>query len=145
MQRKGKMYIWNNDTKMQQYSALCKIQSSRSAQFFFWVTNRIKARDVGVGGMGRCVGGWAYPWTVLISPRKISCGYSFETFDFFNTVFNLITAHTPMSAWSSNSAVFRLKPVYFLSTSLKYMLWIPIWIASTCQCNSNEYPLHMPL
>ena len=35
-----------------------------------------------------------------------------------NTVFDLITAHTPISAQSSNSVVFRLQPVYFLSTSL---------------------------
>ena len=34
------------------------------------------------------------------------------------TVFNLITAHTPISAQSSNSIVFRLQPVYFMSTSL---------------------------
>ena len=34
------------------------------------------------------------------------------------TVFDLISAHTPISAQSSNSVVFRLQPVYFLSTSL---------------------------
>ena len=34
------------------------------------------------------------------------------------TVFDLINAHTPISAQSSNSVVFRLQPVYFLSTSL---------------------------
>ena len=30
-----------------------------------------------------------------------------------NTVFDLITAHTPISAQSSNSIVYRLQPVYF--------------------------------
>ena len=30
---------------------------------------------------------------------------------------DLTTAHTPISAESSNSVVFRLQPVYFLSTS----------------------------
>ena len=40
-----------------------------------------------------------------------------------NTVFYLITAHIPMSTQSSNSVVFRLHPVYFLSTSLyRHML-----------------------
>ena len=34
------------------------------------------------------------------------------------TVFHLITAHTPISAQSRNSVVFRLQPVYFLSTPL---------------------------
>ena len=32
---------------------------------------------------------------------------------FFITVFDLITAHTPISAQSRNSVVFRLQPVYF--------------------------------
>ena len=31
------------------------------------------------------------------------------------TIFNLITAHTPISAQSINSVVFRLQPVYFFS------------------------------
>ena len=40
------------------------------------------------------------------------------------TVFDLITAHTPIRAQSSNSIVFSLQPVYFLSNSLKrHMLW----------------------
>ena len=34
------------------------------------------------------------------------------------TVFNLITAHTPISAQSSKFVVFRLQGAYFLSTSL---------------------------
>ena len=34
------------------------------------------------------------------------------------TVFTLITAHTPISAQSINSVVFRLKPLYFFPTSL---------------------------
>ena len=34
------------------------------------------------------------------------------------TVFNLITAHIPISAQSRNSVVFRLQPVYFFFTSL---------------------------
>ena len=33
-------------------------------------------------------------------------------------VFDLITAHSPIRAQSSNSVVSRLPPVYFLSTSL---------------------------
>ena len=32
---------------------------------------------------------------------------------FGHTVFDLITAHTPISAQSRNSVVFRLQPVYF--------------------------------
>ena len=35
-----------------------------------------------------------------------------------NTVFDLITAHTPISAQSSDFVVLRLQAVYFLSTSL---------------------------
>ena len=35
-----------------------------------------------------------------------------------HTVFDLITAHTPISAQSRNSVVFRLQPVYFFFTSL---------------------------
>ena len=35
-----------------------------------------------------------------------------------NTVFDLITAHTPISAQSRNSVVFRLQPMYFFFTSL---------------------------
>ena len=34
------------------------------------------------------------------------------------TVFDLITAHTPISAQSRNSVVFRLQPVFFFFTSL---------------------------
>ena len=34
------------------------------------------------------------------------------------TVIDLITAHAPISAQSSNLVVFRLQQVYFLSTSL---------------------------
>ena len=37
---------------------------------------------------------------------------------FIDTLFNLITTHTPISVQSSNSVVFRLQPVYFLSISL---------------------------
>ena len=33
------------------------------------------------------------------------------------TCINLITAHTPISEQSSDSVVFRMQPVYFLSTS----------------------------
>ena len=35
-----------------------------------------------------------------------------------STVFDLITAHTRISAQLSNSVVFRLQQVYFLATSL---------------------------
>ena len=35
-----------------------------------------------------------------------------------STVFDLITAHTPISAQSRNSVVFRLQPVYFFSLLL---------------------------
>ena len=34
------------------------------------------------------------------------------------TIFDLITTHTPISAQSRNSVVFRLQPVYFFFTSL---------------------------
>ena len=62
------------------------------------------------------------------------------------TAFNLITAHTPISAQSRNSIIFRLQPVYFFFTSLyRHMLWVLIWIASTCWCISNEYPQYMCL
>ena len=55
-----------------------------------------------------------------------------------------VFAHTPISAQSCNFVVFRLHPVYLLSTSLhRHMLWVPIWIASTCECNLNEYPQHI--
>ena len=36
------------------------------------------------------------------------------------TVFDLITAHTPISAQSSNSVVFRLQPVYFFLPLYSY-------------------------
>ena len=36
-----------------------------------------------------------------------------------NTVVNPITAHTPISTQSSNSILFRLHPMYFLSTLYK--------------------------
>ena len=43
------------------------------------------------------------------------------------TVFDLITAHTPISAQSSDFVVLRLQAVYFLSTSLqRHMLWVLI-------------------
>ena len=42
--------------------------------------------------------------------------YHFSTKD---TVFDLITARTPISAQSSNSIIFRLQPVYFMSISYK--------------------------
>ena len=49
----------------------------------------------------------------------------------------------PISTQSSNSVVFRLQQVYFLYTSLqRHMLWVLIWIASTCWCNSNENRQH---
>ena len=38
--------------------------------------------------------------------------------DLADTVFDVITAHTPISAQSNNSVGFRLEPVYFLSISL---------------------------
>ena len=107
-------------------------------------------------------------WKILATIfYNCSCIYSlFSRY----IIFDLITAHTPISALSSNSIVFRLPPVYGLSTSLqRHMLWVPVWIASACQvdaiqmsthnvsyvvgtylncidlssrCNSNEYPQH---
>ena len=66
------------------------------------------------------------------------------------TVLDLISAHTPISAQSSNSAVLKLQPVcffvkaYVVGTHLNCIdLWVLIWIASTSRCNSNEYPQHM--
>ena len=42
-------------------------------------------------------------------------------------IFDLNTAHTSISIQSSNSVVFRLQPMYFLSTSLqRHMLWVSI-------------------
>ena len=44
-----------------------------------------------------------------------------------NTVFDLIAADTPISAQSSHSVVFKLQPVYLLSTSLeRHILLVPI-------------------
>ena len=43
---------------------------------------------------------------------------SLINFIFENTVFNLITTHTLISAQSSNSIVFRLQPVYFLKANV---------------------------
>ena len=34
---------------------------------------------------------------------------------------------------------------FFLTFFKRHMLWVLIWIASTCRCNSNEYPQYMPL
>ena len=45
------------------------------------------------------------------------CGMS-RVFSFIFTVFDLITAYTPISAQSSNSVVFRIQSMYVLSTSL---------------------------
>ena len=41
-----------------------------------------------------------------------------QGFHFSHTVFNLITAYTPISAQSSNFIVFRLQPVYFLKANV---------------------------
>ena len=52
----------------------------------------------------------------------INIYYTIYTFLFLKnvkiTLFDLITAHAHISAQSSNSVVFRLQPVYFLSASL---------------------------
>ena len=51
--------------------------------------------------------------------RSVKFGFGLNQLTQFGvTVFNLITTHTPISAQSSNSIVFRLQPVYFMSTSL---------------------------
>ena len=34
---------------------------------------------------------------------------------------------------------------FFRFSLLRHMLWVLIWIASTCRCNSNEFPQHMSL
>ena len=88
---------------------------------------------------------WIHPWSLYLwcmsQGTFFSCCLSYICMFHVYTVFNLITAHTPTSAQSSSSVVFRLQPVYFSSTSLyRHMLWVPIWIASICWCNSNEYP-----
>ena len=59
----------------------------------------------------------------LDTPLVWSCDYISAAYrngfsEMGHTVFDLITARTPISAQSSNSMVFRLQPVYFLSTSL---------------------------
>ena len=56
-----------------------------------------------------------------------------------HTSFELITAHTPLSAQSSKFVVFRLQAMYLICYK-KHTLWVPIWIASTSRCNSNEFP-----
>ena len=49
-----------------------------------------------------------------LSENVILCKYyRYVISDFSITVFDLITAHTPISAQSRNSVVFRLQPVYF--------------------------------
>ena len=73
---------------------------------------------------------------------------------FFNPVFQVSTAKNEINLF--NNHILIVAPVTFapagamtpsaefLSTSLlRHMLWVPIWIASTCRCNSNEYPQHM--
>ena len=42
-----------------------------------------------------------------------SCNVGIPTMHQQHTIFDLITAHAPISAQSSNLVVFRLKPVYF--------------------------------
>ena len=96
----------------------------------------------------RCLG-------LVIEIRMIVC-----------TVFDLITAHTPIRAQSRNSVGFRLQPVYFflyfftkayvvgthlncIDKSMQFK-WVPTTYAFVgthlnCRCNSNEYPQHMPL
>ena len=63
----------------------------------------------------------------LFLHENIFCGYSLEVLQCMlqvlnevpqRTIFNLITVHTPISARSNNSVVFRLQPVYFMSRSL---------------------------
>ena len=39
-------------------------------------------------------------------------------------VFDLITAHTPINSQSSSSIVFRLQPVYILSTFYKDIIYV---------------------
>ena len=60
--------------------------------------------------------------------RSFQCRSLYRKAAFWHTVFDLITAHTPISAQSGNSVVFkfrlwnklfRLQPVYFLSTFCK--------------------------
>ena len=51
-------------------------------------------------------------------PMTFNVYFSDSTLMYKITIFDLITAHAPISAQSSNYVVFRLQPVYFLSTSL---------------------------
>ena len=62
-----------------------------------------------------------------------------------NTILDLIIAHAPISAQSSNLVVFKLQPVYFYQVLYKNMLLVIIWIALTIGGNSNEYQQHMLL
>ena len=61
--------------------------------------------------------------TPIANPQTTNISHFLESVDWklvhtmyiLATVFDLITAHTPISAHSSNSIVFRLQSVYFLS------------------------------
>ena len=46
--------------------------------------------------------------------------------EIWNTLFDLIMAHIPISAQSSNSIDFRLQPVYFMSTSLRIKAYVVV-------------------
>ena len=54
---------------------------------------------------------------VLSSGENFNYIYRKEIINFI-IAFDPITSHAPISAQSSNAVVFRLQPVYFLSTSL---------------------------
>ena len=56
---------------------------------------------------------------LILAPDKGLFNFSNQKYQYFScfytkhTVFDLITAHTPIRGQSSNSIVFRLQPVYF--------------------------------
>ena len=50
---------------------------------------------------------------VAVSLNFTGCFLGPDKREYPRTVFDLITAHTPISAQSRNSVVFRLQPVYF--------------------------------
>ena len=68
---------------------------------------------------------WLFPWIYLIWPlwpditelllKSLFKLWDHPTNTIIHTVFDLITTHTPISAQSRNSVVFRLQPVYFFS------------------------------
>ena len=75
----------------------------------------------------------------VIRLRNTGQGHKNDTAVIKCTVHNLITVHVLIRAQSRDFIVFRLQPVYFVYFFIKASFLVLIWIALTCQDNSNEY------